>query len=132
MKSAELFRVDDQGLIAEYEEHIAPHMGLSAIAIQMELQRRAALRLAAASEQARVTTSALAASSRRLERLTIGLLVLTLLLLIAAAPPAIEVMSRVFHQPRRDRPGDESSAKERTSDSGEKTVPKSRDESLTR
>lgn len=91
MRSIELFSVDDAALRSAYEEQIAPHTGVSAMSLQMELQRRAAVQLATAIQTVHLSTTELSASSKRLERLTVGLFILTILLLIAGIVPALDV-----------------------------------------
>jgi hypothetical protein len=57
--------------------------------ILAELTRRSVVRLGETSQK-------IAASSRRLEKLTLWLIVLTVVLGIVALPPAIEVLSGLF------------------------------------
>jgi hypothetical protein len=57
--------------------------------ILAELTRRSVVRLGE-------TSSKIAVSSRRLEKLTCWLIVLTIVLGIVALPPAIEVLSKLF------------------------------------
>ena len=57
--------------------------------ILAELTRRSVVRLGETSKK-------IAVSSRRLEKLTLWLIVLTVVLGIVALPPAIEVLSRLF------------------------------------
>ena len=57
--------------------------------ILAELTRRSVVRLGETSQK-------IAVSSRRLEKLTLWLIVLTVVLGIVALPPAIEVLSRLF------------------------------------
>jgi hypothetical protein len=57
--------------------------------ILAELTRRSVVRLAETSQKIEV-------SSRRLEKLTLGLLALTLVLCFLALPPAMEELSKVF------------------------------------
>jgi len=106
MHSRDLLSVNEAELRAAYAQ-VASHVGLSAVAIQMEFQRRASLQLADATEGVRCITAELAKSSRRLERLTVGLFVLTVLVLFAALPPAIEIASKFFghqHTPTAHKP----------------------------
>lgn len=90
MQAYDLFRADDEALRVAYEKDIAPITGLSALAIQMELQRRAAVQLSHATERLREATGTLVESSSRLERLTKILIWLTIFLLLATIPPAAD------------------------------------------
>jgi hypothetical protein len=96
MRREDLLTAADEQLIAEYENNIAPNVALAVSSIQSELQRRATLKLIAATERLHEATSEVARSSRKLERFTTWLIWLTVLLLVAAAPPAIEVVHRLL------------------------------------
>ena len=115
MRNEDLLTASEEELVAYYESKIAPQVGIAASTLLAELQRRATLKLLAATEQLNASTEALrqstsrlldettkvassseklASSSGRLERYTFWLIVLTVLVLIVAAPPALDTSMR--------------------------------------
>ena len=94
MRPKDLFDADESAILEWFQRDIAPNLVVSASLVQNELQRRATLRLHAATEELTEATSSLARSSDRLERYTKWLLALTFILLLAAAPPAIDAIIR--------------------------------------
>ena len=81
--------VSDEELLQRWSENFS-RFGSAPEDIRVEVVRRSVHRLLD--------------SSRRLERLTIGLIVLTIALFLVAIPPAVEALSRSL-KPRLANPG---------------------------
>ncbi len=94
MRNEDLLRATEEELIAEYEKVIGPHAGLAASTLLSALQRLGTLKLLSTTEKLNVAVDSLHSSSKRIERLTIALIFLTVLLLLAAIPPAAEIVAR--------------------------------------
>jgi hypothetical protein len=91
MRTEDILHATDDELLAQFD-HLAPGVGMSLAPIQNELQRRATHKLLAAIGDLDGSVRRLHESSERIERLTWGLIALTVVLLLAALPPAYDAL----------------------------------------